>query len=77
MSRRTSSEAEGSGDTEEARGFSGRPHGGRATSQGQHLRIDDALQRALVHPKYRMTGKHGHCLPPALIRLSLCFEGKT
>lgn len=38
-----------------------------STTSGPLMQLDDALQRALEHPKYRMTGEHSFKPLAALI----------
>ena len=54
-----------SAEADKSRGFPGRPHGAKAEPPGLHMRLDDALQRALEHPKYRMTGMHASMREPS------------
>lgn len=64
MSRVPFSEAGILSDTDKSRGFT-ECAGLRTGAPGELRRLDDALQRALEHPKYRMTGKHVFIsLPP-------------
>ena len=54
-----------SAEADKSRGFTGRPHGAKTEPPGLHMRLDDALQRALEHPKYRMTGMHAFTREPS------------
>ncbi len=66
IARRLPSSGTGvSAEADKPRGFTGRPHGAKAEPPGLHMRLDDALQRALEHPKYRMTGMHALMREPS------------